>query len=240
MQIIPVIDLSKGRVVHAVAGKRERYRPVRSQLCPGSDPGHIVQAFLDLYPFATLYIADLDAIAGLQADGTTIRKLLVQFPRLHIWLDQGLRDVNGLPQAEYRRVTHVVGSETNIGPQRLAAFVAMHPQPVLSLDFRGEQFLGDPALLQCPDLWPERVIYMNLARVGTGSSVDEQRLLQIRSAGGQRQIYCAGGIRNLSDLYRLQDHGVNGVLLASALHNGGITASELKLLEEAPAKKMPR
>lgn len=240
MQIVPVIDLYKGQVVQAVAGKREHYRPVRSHLCPGSDPGRIVQAFLDLYPFATLYIADLDAITGLPADRIVIRKLREQFPLLDIWLDQGLHDKDGMLQAGYRRITHVIGSETNISPRQLADLVAVRPQPVLSLDFRGEVFLGDPALLRCPDLWPERVICMNLERVGTGNGVDEQRLQQIRSAGGQRRIYYAGGIGNLSDLYRLHDHGVTGVLLATALHNGHITARELKLLEQAPAKKMPR
>ena len=46
MQVIPVIDLSRGRVVHARRGQRELYQPLRSPLCVGSEPLAVVEGLL--------------------------------------------------------------------------------------------------------------------------------------------------------------------------------------------------
>src|SRR5215203_2024938 len=43
---------------------------------------------------------------------------------------------------------------------------------ILSLDFRGEDFVGPPSLLDDPSLWPCAVIAMTLARVGTSTGPD--------------------------------------------------------------------
>ena len=51
----------------------------------------------------------------------------------------------------------------------------LHSPPdgfVLSLDFRGETFLGPQGLLDDAALWPHRVIVMTLARVGGGEGPD--------------------------------------------------------------------
>ena len=46
MQVIPVIDLSGGRVVHARRGQRELYQPLRSNLCVGSEPLAVVEGLM--------------------------------------------------------------------------------------------------------------------------------------------------------------------------------------------------
>ena len=47
MTVIPVIDLLGGEVVHAVRGEREKYRPVKRLLAPGSNPLDIARAFIN-------------------------------------------------------------------------------------------------------------------------------------------------------------------------------------------------
>ena len=64
MEIIPVIDLMHGQVVHARMGQRQHYQPIQSLLCSSSAPIDVVSALLELYPFERMYIADLDAITG--------------------------------------------------------------------------------------------------------------------------------------------------------------------------------
>ena len=64
MDIIPVIDLMGGQAVHAKLGRRDEYRPLQSRLCRTSRPLDVAEALLALYPFRTLYLADLDAIRG--------------------------------------------------------------------------------------------------------------------------------------------------------------------------------
>ena len=64
MRLIPVIDLLDGQAVHAVIGKREHYRPVKSVLCDTPDPFEVATAFRDRLGLNEIYIADLDAIQG--------------------------------------------------------------------------------------------------------------------------------------------------------------------------------
>ena len=62
--IIPAIDLKGGLVVHARGGARADYRPIDTPLGSAEDPIAIARALLDVAGSPTLYIADLDAIAG--------------------------------------------------------------------------------------------------------------------------------------------------------------------------------
>jgi len=56
---------------------------------------------------------------------------------------------------------------------------------------------------------------------------DIERLSQIRSCAGDRRIYAAGGVRNSDDLVALKRAGIAGALVASALHDGTLTAAEM-------------
>src|SRR5262245_32817290 len=89
MQVIPVIDLSEGRVVHARRGQRELYQPLRSPLCAGSEPVAVVEGLLRLYPFGVLYAADLDAIQGKGDNRSALSAIGSAFPGLSTWLDAG-------------------------------------------------------------------------------------------------------------------------------------------------------
>ena len=92
----------------------------------------------------------------------------------------------------------------------------------------GAQFLGPPALLEKPTSWPDRVICMTLERVGSGAGADLTRLAELKRRAPQRSLYAAGGVRGEDDLVRLEMAGVSGVLLASALHDGSLTAEALR------------
>jgi len=62
-----VVDLRAGRAVHALAGRRESYRPVQavagSPIVPG-DALALARAYMDRLGLTELYAADLDAILG--------------------------------------------------------------------------------------------------------------------------------------------------------------------------------
>src|SRR3712207_6368377 len=80
MQIIPVLDLARGVAVHARAGERGRYEPVRSALAPGADgdPVTLLRAYREGLGVAACYVADLDAIQG----GAVQRELLRELATL--------------------------------------------------------------------------------------------------------------------------------------------------------------
>jgi len=231
MHIIPVIDLYQGQVVHAVRGQREHYQPVRSLLCTGSDPCAIVQAMLNLYPFTTLYIADLDAIQSNKENKDVIDELQQEFPHLAFWLDSGKFRKEDFSDVYHSSTTYVIGSETGVTAEMFDKLTAIIPEPVLSLDFKAGVFSGDTGLLHQPELWPKNIIVMNLARVGSSKGPDMALLNNIKSTSAGKNIYMAGGIRNINDLKMLDDNGVVGALVATALHNGSLTGQELSALK---------
>jgi phosphoribosylformimino-5-aminoimidazole carboxamide ribotide isomerase len=231
MQIIPVIDLKQGEVVHARMGDRERYAPIRSPLAAGSAPVDIVAGLLRLHSFQALYVADLDAIAGSGDNGVALAALRAAFPALSLWLDAGFADAGACRAwLESGPGPLVLGSEVQ-RDERLLGELLRAPggdRVILSLDFRGESFVGPPALLERPSLWPARIIVMTLARVGSGSGPDLDRLAALQARAPDRRFIAAGGVRGPEDLAALRRQNAAGVLVASALHDGRLGPAELR------------
>lgn len=229
MDIIPVIDLLHGQVVRARRGERHLYRPIESRLCSGSDPLTIVHALLELYPFESLYIADLDAIGGHGSHHAIIASLAQRYPQLNIWLDAGLQHPQQLKAWNDLNLNLVIGSEGLQSAQQYKNLAqALDPaRTLLSLDFSANGFIGPPEMLRETSLWPACIIAMTLARVGSEQGPDFSLLRDLIQRAGNRKIIAAGGIRDQDDLQRLNQLGVAGALLASALHDGQINAEHL-------------
>ena len=219
MEIIPVLDLKGGAVVHAKHGQRESYQPIVSRLCATSIPDELLAGLLRLHSFQTIYIADLDAIEQKGEHSRLIAELARSHPAMAFWVDSGTSGYT-----DCKNIQHVLGSESI---DRNGSLQAIDRAKILSLDFRDSDFLGPRGLLEQPSLWPDRVILMTLARVGSGAGADLERLAMIRQRAGARHLYAAGGVRGPHDLQVLRDAGMAGVLVASALHDGRLTSTDL-------------
>jgi phosphoribosylformimino-5-aminoimidazole carboxamide ribotide isomerase len=177
-----------------------------------------------------LYIADLDAIQGRGDHGAAIDALHAEFPQLELWIDPGVRDSGSLTQWTQRDGARVVlGTESmadvNAGQALLRAAAAR--RCILSLDFRGDGYCGPPEMLARPELWPPDVIGMTLGRVGSAAGPDLQTVATLLHRAGERKLYAAGGVRDGADLEALRELGVQGVLVATALHDGRIGSREI-------------
>lgn len=227
MLIVPVIDLRAGLAVHAIAGERENYAPLDTALCPSADPLDALLAYRTLYPFPVVYIADLDAIERRGAHRGAIERLLEQCPDVSLWLDGGFAEPSQLPAWPWNeRLRPVLGSESQRDLPALQALVDACPQaPLLSLDFKAGRFLGPQALWHTPAAWPRDIILMQLDRVGSGRGADRTLPAQ---ATGEHRYFAAGGVRGPADLERLSAAGYAGVLVASALHDGRLSAAEVE------------
>lgn len=242
-EVIPVIDLCDGQVVHARRGQRQRYQAMRSKLCTGSDALQIVDHLLRLYPFPRLYIADLDAIQQRGHHRALVEAIRAHFPALELWVDAGIRCASDWQAWQLPGVRCVAGSENLESLKSWQALqTSLQQQAVLSLDFVPEEvpdeladatkaarFCG-PTELQQPAYWPQQLIAMTLARVGSGAGPDLALLDQLQRQAPQQQLYAAGGVRNLHDLQRLQAQGLAGALVASALHDGSLSTPALQQL----------
>jgi uncharacterized protein related to proFAR isomerase len=238
MRIIPVIDLKGGHVVRAFRGERASYAPIVTPLAASSTPEAVVAGFLRLYDFDTLYVADLDAIERCGGHAQTICALALAFPQVSFWVDDGGAALQCEPEgsrsdaAPGPRAFRLANLAPVIGSESLAADrapdLSHEARAILSLDFRGDAFLGPRDLLDDPRLWPSRVIVMTLARVGAFAGPDLALLSAVARRAPGREIYAAGGLRDARDLEALARIGVAGALVASALHDGRLSRDDLR------------
>ncbi|TFF27083.1 nickel transporter [Jiella endophytica] len=238
MQVVPVLDIKNSLVVRGVMGERANYRPIETPLSASPEPLDVAEGLMALHPFGTLYIADLDAIEGHgdagrgrgEADTALIQSLLAAYPGTTIWLDAGVRTcVEAARIAAMSGLLAVVGSESVDGVESLRR-LALTADFALSLDFRADAFLGPREILDDDSLWPETLIVMTLAKVGSGAGPDFERLAAVKARAGARRVFAAGGVRGPEDLRALADMGIAGALVATALHDGRISAADLASL----------
>lgn len=242
MKIIPVLDLLGGTAVRGIAGRRSEYRPVRSVLAAGSDPGEVARGYCEILGLREIYLADLDAILNGRPNTALYRELAEQGVQLLI--DAGLREPEE-GEAVLASGAHalIAGLETLSGPAALRNVVReFGPQRVIfSLDLRQGRPLGDrdawgsrdPLQIGCRavELGVRRMIVLDLADVGTGLGPGSLELCgRLQSACPGLQIMTGGGVRNLDDLRAAADRRIDGVVVASALHDGSIGRAQLEEL----------
>jgi HisA/HisF family protein len=237
MRLIPVMDLKGGKVVHAIAGQRDQYKPLVSRLTSSHAPIDVACALVNAFAPATLYIADLDAICDRRPDWETLGKL--RELRVDLWVDAGIQSADDVRELAGAGITGIVcGLETLRGPEVLAEAVAALGvnRTIFSVDLREGQLLGDlsswPVLhsgdvlrtVECAhDAGVRRVILLDLACVGSGRGPTTERICRdIISAHPDLEIYIGGGVGGRDDVVKLQACGATGVLAASALHDGRI------------------
>ena len=226
MQIIPVIDLKNGLVVHAKQGNRDEYAPLKSEICKSSNIFDVINAFSSLFGFSTIYIADLNAITRQSNNADLLADILSAFPHIIFWIDAGypLCDENLQKHANF---LPVLGSES-FSEANVCVITNFIGNFILSLDYSATGEMGAKTLFSKQELWPENVIIMSLPRVGSNQGPDFERLLACRKQFPKQNIIAAGGIRDIEDLIKLEQIGIHQALIATALHNGKITPNDVR------------
>jgi phosphoribosylformimino-5-aminoimidazole carboxamide ribotide isomerase len=245
-RLIPVLDLRSGQAVHAVGGNRENYGLLRSRLSTGSDPREIARGYREALGLSSLYVADLDAIGGGEAQLELLHELAVSAEDL--WIDAGVR--GGREASPLRRlgqVSVVAGMETLRGPDGLREVIrTVGPEPtVVSLDlFQGRSRLADPAAWRTDDplalarrvyeLGARRLLLLELSRVGTSRGPNLGDLpSRILDACPDARLAVGGGISSFAELLELQSRGIKAVLVGTALHDGRIGRAEIERLHQS-------
>jgi phosphoribosylformimino-5-aminoimidazole carboxamide ribotide isomerase len=241
MRIVPVLDVMGGVVVRGVGGRRREYRPVVSRLTPSSAPLEMARAFASHFGLRELYLADLDAIAGGVPAWATYATLHAGGFRL--WVDAGVRRPQGARALARAGVeTVVVGLETVAGPHALGEVASeLGERAVFSLDLRDGAPLGGKGTWEGADAWSvaaqavrlgvRRLLVLDLARVGIGAGTGTEVLCaRLAAAYPEVELSAGGGVRGAADLRRLREIGMRAALVASALHDGELTALELAAL----------
>jgi phosphoribosylformimino-5-aminoimidazole carboxamide ribotide isomerase len=233
-RIIPVLDVLHGQVVRAVGGLRGEYRPIVSRITTSTEPLRVARDLLAATGARELYVADLDAIGGGEFSEAT-RELLntIDVP---VWLDCGIRkgvgsrsrDGNDSRPLFPSTVRPVVGFESAESPDVLSEACSF------SLDLWNGELFGpwqSWGVESSRDLFGvlDRVfakgvrslIVLDLTAVGANEGPTTLALCRrIRERYPALELLTGGGVRNASDLARLGEVGVDGALVASAIHDG--------------------
>jgi phosphoribosylformimino-5-aminoimidazole carboxamide ribotide isomerase len=239
MRVIGVVDLLDSEAVRAEAGDRSRYRPIASVAGAPvrGDPVALARLYLERFGLHELYVADLDAILGKTPQETLVRRLgSLGVP---LWLDAGTTTVDGARSAIQPGVTHLI-----VGLETLSSFTALdemcaairEPDIAFSLDLkRGEpltrpdgECTAEAIAARAAAAGIGAMIVLDLSRVGTGSGPDFEMIAHIRRSAPTTTLLAGGGTRGLDDLVRLAQAGCDGALVATALHDGRLTADDVR------------
>lgn len=243
MKIIPVLDLMKGRVVHAVKGERKYYQPVQSILTSSAEPLEVARCLKKETNCQEFYIADLDAIQGKGHNRDVIGKLADHLDA-DLWVDEGVRDVESAKSLVAAGADVVIiGSETLSSLETLKRFSdSMSREQILfSLDMAGGRVLScskslrgiEPmnalALLTTEGI--ERFILLTLDIVGSGNGPDLPLIKQAIRDFPRHTFVAGGGVKTPDHLQKLSAIGANSVLVATSLHKGWITGGDIASLK---------
>jgi phosphoribosylformimino-5-aminoimidazole carboxamide ribotide isomerase len=246
MRIIGVLDLLQGRAVHARGGQRDRYTAVQSVAgvaIESGDPLEVAHAYVDRLGIGELYAADLDAIRGGRPQDSIIARLAAL--GVPLWVDAGVSSVSRARHALTLNVARVV-----VGLETLPSYAALDEicaavggdRVAFSLDLRdGEPVIasGGIAPNERPDAIAARaaaagvdaLIVIDLSRVGSSRGVDGEMMAHIRNAAPAVTLVAGGGVRGVEDLAQLAGLGCHGALVATALHDGRITAADVAAVQ---------
>ncbi len=229
MRIVPVLDLKGGVVVHARRGQRADYEPLRSPLVDGCEPVAVGRALCAVTEATSLYVADLDALAGEPVDVATLSALSKV---AELWVDAGATSPEQaavLASAGVAR--NVVGTESiGFDAERQLSEI---PTLVLSVDLRNGSLIsprpelaGRAPVAAAPlarRLGVRELVVIDLSRVGSGAGPALRAVDQLAVVLPGVSIYAGGGVRHDDDLRALESAGATGALIATALHDGRIT-----------------
>lgn len=243
MQLVPVIDLMNGIAVHARRGERGAYQPVVSILTPdAADPVALARAYRNKLGMGAIYLADLDAILHDQPNWQIYDALVRN--GFQLMLDAGTRTAQrAVSLVEAGVDTVILGLETLRSPAHLKDIVSdshlNRDRFMLSIDSRNARLLFP----ETHD-WPEGLsieglvelaldsgvssfLMLDLARVGSGEGPGgEERVLELKRQFPAARFWLGGGVQGKADLDRLEILPIEGVMVATALHEGRIKLAE--------------
>ena len=225
LRVIFVLDIMDGQVVHAVKGEREKYGPIHnfSKVCETSDPLEIID---ELVP-SEVYIADLDRLGNRGNNDEVVKQIGWKSKTM---LDLGATSMDDVHLGHELADSIVIGTETATH-NLLESATVFYPRSInMSIDIKGGQILTPEPAFKLPPIELIQMlnsydindlIILELSKVGTSSGINTEFLEQIVDHS-DHNILLGGGVKDKDDISLLKDVGLEGVLVATAVHNGAL------------------
>lgn len=237
LKIIPVIDILNGIAVNALRGKRSDYHPLKSKICDSTNPITVALSFRN-YGFHEIYLADLDAIMN-KGSNSSIFEKIITIPQLELLIDAGISDLkNARNLLKTKNQKIIIGTESlvELGFIKDAIELFGTNRVIVSIDLKNGKILSksndissmdiNQLICKLQETGLNQIIILDLSRVGSNEGVDIALLKRVlRCFKGK--VFVGGGIRSLNELLEIEKLGIEGVLIASALHSGSILIDSL-------------
>jgi len=225
------MDLLNGMVVHAKKGEREKYEPIHlfSSVVSASDPVRVIE---EIKP-EEVYIADLNRLMGTGSNKEIIKEIRNKNRKTRITVEYGIKRMEDWDEAVEAGIADsiILGTETatmelideaakSDSLKDISVSVDLFNKEVLTSDKRMKI---DPMLLikELNEYPIADVIVLELDRVGTKSGIDFDFLARAVEFS-EHDILCGGGVRSCEDIYKMEEIGVKGALVATAVHDRSI------------------
>lgn len=241
MRIIPVLDILNGLAVHAKHGEREKYRVLKSLLCKSADPVSVAMAYKTFFGFRELYIADLDAIMFEKPNLPLITRIK-KATGMKIMADIGVNTSEKAREALKTGISKlIVGTETlheieeleeivqNVGGSNISVSLDLMNDKVLSKGAKLKRTKPADLAKKIEQTGIKELIILELSRVGSEIGINIKTVREI-TRKVNINILVGGGVRNTYDILNLRKIGINGVLVATAIHKGHLTPEDIKTL----------
>lgn len=234
MLIIPAIDLRGGKVVRLRQGKRNE------ETIYSRDPVDVAQGWKERGA-GWLHVVDLDGAFQGSPRNLEILERMVEAVEIAVEFGGGMRAWSDIEQAINIGVERVIlGSAAPTNQELVQQAVQVYGERiVVAIDARGGKVCtygwerdsdSSPLRLakEMKSCGVARIIYTDISRDGTMRGPNIEMTKKIASETGLK-IIASGGISTLQEikeLKRLEEHGVEGVIIGKALYEGRIELKE--------------
>ncbi|MBD3230393.1 MAG: hypothetical protein GF329_19595 [Candidatus Lokiarchaeota archaeon] len=244
MRIIPVIDILNGQVVQGIRGEREKYRPIQSNFCESAEILDLVDKFVELFDFKEFYIADIDAITKNKENFFYLDRILENYD-VKINIDAGISTLSRVKKIISHGVNNlIIGTETLISIDFIDSLVNRidnNDNNKLNIIISVDMYEGN-ILTKCDDL--RDLSIKEVVKEFESYSINEFIILDLSRVGSQvggiseivdeiitttdSKIITGGGINSIDEIRKISKKEIDGVLIATAFHNGSISPNDIK------------
>ncbi|MHA1231670.1 MAG: HisA/HisF-related TIM barrel protein [Candidatus Helarchaeota archaeon] len=241
MRIIPVIDVLNKQVVQGIQGERDKYYPIKSVICDSAEIIDVVESFYTKFNFKDLYIADLDAITKNIEEFDYLKDITCKFP-IKIMIDAGITTLDRVKKiVKYGITDIIIGTETLNSTAFIEQLLEFRKKNELNIIISIDLYQGKN-ISKCEELKEldalnmvklfekmgiNNFIILDLYRVGSKMGGISDSVYQILKNTSSK-IITGGGIKSIDDLIKIKNIGLDGILIATALHKGSITPAHIK------------
>lgn len=230
--VYPAIDLRQGRVVRLAQGDPGR------ETSYSDDPLRVARRW-EAAGATWLHCVNLDGAFGEEGKQNYQALTRILETPLSVQFGGGIRDMASITQAFDLGASRVVVGTAFVedpgfvltaleqfGPERVAVGIDARDGVAQIRGWQEAAMITAEELAQrWADMGGRWLIFTDISRDGMGSGVNVDATTALADSTGLRVI-ASGGVKTLSDVQRVRDAGLAGVIIGRALYEGHIELSD--------------